>query len=280
MARPRLAQLDPQRVAVERLQALDLPVVVELAALHRLGVELAQADDSLVLERRQAGALELGVVDALEGVDEVLGDELARLALEGRIVGEEDARPDLEGEGPEVLRDLGHRLGGERLQLERPGQVVVGEQRVEDVRGADARVDVADLGRIESGLGDLEGVAQHLFAGARVAGRADRRPATGRARPGRACIAQAAAIACVTSRRFIVRSSSRNPGGERRSLGARLRSRRLPRPSPTLADTPTDGRLPHPPPVADDPHRGGRRPPGFPAVQVLRRRPGAKSWPA
>jgi hypothetical protein len=192
MAWPRLAQLHSQRVAVERLQPFDLSVVVELAAFHRLGVELAQADDALVLERRQARALELRVVDALERVDEILGDELARLALEGRIVGEEDARTDLEGEGPEVFRDLGHSLGDERLQLERPGQVVVGEQRIEDVSGANARVDVAELGRIEAGLGHLEGIAQHLVARGGIAhavraGRRRRRgePRQGASRPGR-----------------------------------------------------------------------------------------------
>jgi hypothetical protein len=103
-----------------------------------------------------------------------------------RIVSEEDVRADLEGEGPEVLRDLGHAIGGQRLQLERPGQVVVGEQRIEDVRGADARVDVADLGRIEARLGHLEGVAQHLVAQAGIARavRAGRRRRRGEPRQG------------------------------------------------------------------------------------------------
>ena len=80
-------ELEPQRVAVDRLQALDRRIVVEVPGClrfldHRIGAGEASVDH---LQRVRA---HLRIEDALDRVDVVGGDELALLALEHRIVGE------------------------------------------------------------------------------------------------------------------------------------------------------------------------------------------------
>ena len=81
---------DLQRVAVERAQALDRRVEIELARLLRRLDDGPRAEDQ-VGEDRTAGAASVGIEPALVRIDVVLGGELARLALERRIVGEQDS---------------------------------------------------------------------------------------------------------------------------------------------------------------------------------------------
>ena len=188
-ARARLAQADAQRVAVDRGQALDRPVVVEgLLRLQRGLAQLAQADDALLLQRAVAGALGRRVVEALDRVDVVLGDQLAGAALEGRIVVEQDARAQLQREAAVIVGDLGQRQRGAGPDQEGPGQRVVVQRGLEDMRGDGQRVDIAELDRIEAGLGGREGVAQHLrraaAAGAVRAGRGGVQPVRGAGQSG------------------------------------------------------------------------------------------------
>jgi hypothetical protein len=148
---------------IDGADAFDLLVVIErLLLVERALAQLGQAEISLRLHPRPHRALVGRVGEALPGVDVVLSDELAPLALERRIVGEEDARPHARRPDAEVLRVLRHAVGGERPDLDRPREVVVGVEAFEDVRRQRARIEVVDLGRIEAGLGDLEGVAQDL----------------------------------------------------------------------------------------------------------------------
>ena len=162
-ARSRLLEREAHRVAVERADAFDLLVVVErLLLVEGALAQLRQAEIAFRLHARPHRALVRRIGEALPRVDVVLGDELAPLALERRVVGEEDAGPDPRGPDAEVVGVLRHAVGGERLDLHRPRQVVVGVEALEDVRRQRARVQVVDLGRIEAGLGDLEGVAQDL----------------------------------------------------------------------------------------------------------------------
>ena len=170
-ARPRPLQLELQRVAVQCAHALDRLVVVERAlVLERVVAQRLQAQDALLAEGRVQRALHRRVVEALERVDVVLGHQLAPPALEGRVIGEVGAGLEPDGPGAEVLGDLRHRRGRVGLELEGPRQVVVVVERVEDVGGDDARVQIAQLRRIEAGLRDQEGVAQDLL------GRRRRRP--------------------------------------------------------------------------------------------------------
>jgi hypothetical protein len=76
---------------------------------------------------------QLRVRRTLEAVDVVRGRELAALPLEGRIGREVDARLDADRVSAAAIRDLGHRRGRARLELDRPREVVVLEERIVDV---------------------------------------------------------------------------------------------------------------------------------------------------
>ena len=99
---------DADRVAVERLQALDGAVVVEAPGLlRRLHGRVRPAD--LALDEEEPLAPQLRVEEALDGIDVVVRRELARLAAERGIGREEDAGPDLQREGGAVVGHLGQR---------------------------------------------------------------------------------------------------------------------------------------------------------------------------
>jgi hypothetical protein len=83
-------EADAQRAVVYGRQAVDLLVIIVLAALLRLCGEFVEADD-LAFEEELPGRAQLRVHEALEAVDEIAGDEFARLALEGRVWREMDA---------------------------------------------------------------------------------------------------------------------------------------------------------------------------------------------
>ena len=168
-ARRRRLDAHLEAVAVQQLQALDLGVVVEgLFLVDQPLAQLRQAQDACVLQLEQVRALVLRVVVPLDRVQVVRGGEFARLALEDRVVLEEDALPDAEGEGRAVVADLGQGHRGVGHRLRRARQIGVGQRRVEDRRGDRARVQVGDLGRVEAGFGHGEGIAQHAR---RVGGR-------------------------------------------------------------------------------------------------------------
>ncbi len=141
---------DLQRVAVERAQAFDRRVVVHLRAGLARGVDdRARADDQLG-ERRVAAVAQVGVEMALDRIHIVLGDQLARLGLEHRIVGEQDSllhahRPRLAAVG-----HLGHRLGGVGDDLGRRGEIVELVERFEDVARDARRIEIGPLLRVEA----------------------------------------------------------------------------------------------------------------------------------
>ena len=161
-ARIAAGQAQLQRVAVEGAQARGLAVVVERLAGQRLRAQRAQAEDLLLLDGRQMRALPARIEVALQAVDVVCRGQLARPTVEGRIVGEEDAGPDADREGLEVVADLGHGDSGRWPQHHRAGEKGVLERRLENVGDDDARVVVRHRRRIETGLGGSKGIAQHL----------------------------------------------------------------------------------------------------------------------
>ena len=165
-ARIAVGHADLDRVAVQRAHTVDGARVVERGlVLQRLGAHLGQAQDLRALQAVEVAALVARVVVALDGVDQVLGHQLALLALERGIVGEVDAGLDLEDEALVVIEDLGQPVGDVGLEPVGPPQEAVAQRRVEDRRGHVARVQVGDLHRIETGLRHADRVAQHLGRG-------------------------------------------------------------------------------------------------------------------
>ncbi len=143
-----LLELDLQRVAVERLQALELRVVVEPAARLRGRDELVGADE-LAVEVEAPERAHPRVDQPLPAVDVVRGDELARLALEHRVRREVDAGLDPDDDRRAAVADFRQRPRGRRPQRVRALQVVVLEQRVEDPAADPAGVAVVRDLRVE-----------------------------------------------------------------------------------------------------------------------------------
>ena len=163
-------ELQPQRVPIDRLQPFDRRVVVELAGLPCRVDDRPHAEQQ-VGERGVAAALEVGIQPALDRIDVVLGDELARLPFERGVGGEQDSGRDPDRPGAAAVGDVGHGRGGVGHHPRRRGEVVelveTFEYRVRHARG----VQVRDLLRIE--IGDVrQRESQHLP-------RRRRRPAAG-----------------------------------------------------------------------------------------------------
>ncbi len=138
-----------------------LGVVVELARLLGLRGELVQADD-LAFEQERVRRAILRIHEPHVRVDEVLGGELALLALERRIGREIDALRDLERVGLAVVRDHGHAFGGHRHDLRRAREIVVGEQPLEDRLDDRGGIEIRDAHRIEAVLAGGEIPADDL----------------------------------------------------------------------------------------------------------------------
>ena len=166
----RLGELHLEGVAVQRLQPLDGRVVVEPVGLARLFNRLGAAHD-VALDLPELRSAQLRIEHALDRVDVILSGELALAAVEHRVVGEVDAGPYSEGIGKSVGADLRQPLEGVGLELRGPREVGVVQGRVEHRAVHDVRVEVAHPWRVECGLRDLEGVAEHLCGIGRVGGR-------------------------------------------------------------------------------------------------------------
>ena len=78
------------------------------------------------------------------------------------------------GVGLAAVGNLGHRLGGCRLQFHRPRQEVVRERSLDDLVDDGGRVQVRNEGRVEIRLGEDERHAQHLLLGGHGKGEARR----------------------------------------------------------------------------------------------------------
>ena len=160
--RARLGDLDLQRVAVQRLQAFDRRVVVEgLFAVERGLAHLGQAEDLVGVDPAPERTLVGRVGDALVRIDVVLRRDLAARTLERRVAREVDAGRDLDGPGAEVGGCRRHAIGHQRTDLDRPRQMVVLVERLEDVRRDVARIEVAHLGRVERRFGAAKCDVQH-----------------------------------------------------------------------------------------------------------------------
>ncbi len=155
----RMREPQDERVAIRRAQALDRRVVVEPAAGLARRVHDRPGTYDQVGERRIAAGAQVRVDRPLDRVHVIGGDELARLALERRGVGEEDSLPQSDRPGLAVVGDRRHRFGGVRDYLRARRQVFELVQRFEDRRGDARGVEVGSLLRIETrdvGRGDAE----------------------------------------------------------------------------------------------------------------------------
>ena len=126
-----------------------------------VGFDIVESDDLAAYQKAPWRPIR-GVDEALDRVREVTRGQLALLSFERGVALEVDALPDMEQVGLAVVRDLRHRLRGLRPELERPCEVLVIEQPLEDDLHDLCRIIVRRLRGIESGLLDLERDVQDL----------------------------------------------------------------------------------------------------------------------
>ena len=144
-----LDQLQPQRVAIGRAQALYLRVVVEAARRLRLRHRSVEPDE-LVFEQVRVGRAHARVDDALPRVDEIRRGQFALLAAKRGVVREIDAGPDADRPDATVRRYFRHAGRDARHEPVRPRKIVPDIECVEDPRFHDGRVSLLRAGRIES----------------------------------------------------------------------------------------------------------------------------------
>ena len=160
-AEVRPAEPDLQGEAVERAQPFEWCIVVPGAALPRGGERLVEADQ-VAFEHVEPIGAHLGIEDALEAVDVVLGGQLAPLALERRVGREESAGLHLDRVRAALIGDFRQR--GRRIRDHPHGtrEIVVDVQRIENAADHVERVQVVGGLRVEAVLGDRKGNAQRL----------------------------------------------------------------------------------------------------------------------
>ena len=143
------SQPDFERVAVDGAQTLDRRVVVEARARLARGVDRRARTDDEVGQRRVAARLQVRVEPALERVDVIGGDELARLPLEHRIVAEPNAFSQTDRPAAAVVADLGQRRRRVWNHPHGVREVRILVKTLEDLLGDAHREKVADLLRVE-----------------------------------------------------------------------------------------------------------------------------------
>ena len=156
----REVELELQRVAVDRLQAFDRCVVIELAGLPRLRQHAFRADEAPV-EHMELCAAHARIEHALPRENVILCDQLALPAFERGIVGEVDAGLDPDCPRLAVGADLGQRHRRVRHQLHRPREMIVRVQRIEDHAVDPRAVEVRRL-RIVAAVREWERHPQHF----------------------------------------------------------------------------------------------------------------------
>ena len=127
----RFLETQAQRIAIERLQAFDLLVIVEAIRLARALERLVEPDQPMI-EKIEPVRTYLGVEDALDREDIVFGGELPLLPLERRIFGEVDPGTDLDREGAPAVGDLRQAGRGVGNEPHRTREVIVRVERIED----------------------------------------------------------------------------------------------------------------------------------------------------
>jgi hypothetical protein len=145
----RLGQAQLQRVAVERAQSFDRPVVVELRARLACRIDHGPRAGHQIGHQCRSPSAQIGVEPALQRIHVVGGDELARLAPERGVVGEENAGRKADRPGLAAIGDRRRSRGRDGRQLWGRGKVIVFVQAFEDRREHLVRRIVGELLRIE-----------------------------------------------------------------------------------------------------------------------------------
>ncbi len=144
----RLVERDPQRVAIEDLQALDRFRVVERRPSERALAQRVGPRD-LAVDDEELARLPVRIEEPPDAVGVICRDQLARLALERRIGSEEDSFLQPAHVDAAALAHLGHRLKRRRDELERPRDVVVAQHRLHQVLDHVGGLDAVHLRGVE-----------------------------------------------------------------------------------------------------------------------------------
>ncbi len=155
----RIPEFDAQRIAIDYLKALDRLVVVECACAPSRGEHFIEAG-KLMLEDVERNRAHLRVENPLDAVNVILGRQLARLALERRVVREKNPGRHLDRERAPAVGDFRQSRRRIRNEARRTCEIVIGVKRIEDRIADHERVVVVDGLRIESGFGRFERHAQ------------------------------------------------------------------------------------------------------------------------
>jgi hypothetical protein len=143
-------ELDLQGVAIDRAQACDRRVVVELCAGLARGVDDGPRTHDEIGHRDVAARPQVGVEDARDRIDVVLRNQFALLALEHRIVDEVDPLLHLHRPHRAVVGDDRQRLRCARDHFRRNGKVIELVERLEEVDRYPSRQQIRALLRIEA----------------------------------------------------------------------------------------------------------------------------------
>ena len=148
-------QADAQGVFVQRLQAGDRRVVAEFGFQGRIAHQL-------IFQQEQPRRLQAGVIQPRQAVHIILRRHFARLALEGGIGGEEDTRLQVKDIRAPAIFHGGHGTRRIALQLYRTGQVVITQERIEDVFHQVQAGQVGGHGRVQARLAGAQEQVQGL----------------------------------------------------------------------------------------------------------------------
>ena len=154
-------EVDAQRIAIDQLEPPHRSIVVEPARLDGSCRQFIETDDFSVNEEAPRGGI-LRIHEPFDGISVVRGGQLTTLAFERGVWMKVDALADMEQVHLAVVVDLRQRLRRLRNQLRGPCQIIVGQQRLENLLHDLARIIVGHPDRIETGFLDLERDTQNL----------------------------------------------------------------------------------------------------------------------
>ena len=146
-------EVDLQRVTISDFYSPQWRVVVELAGLSGPALALA-GSEQLAFDQPGPRALDRRIEHSLESIGVVRCDQLARLAVEGRVRREKDSLAQLANVGLAAILQRRHGLERARDQFDRPGEIIVGEHRLVDVIDDAVRRAIGSELRVEAGFGD------------------------------------------------------------------------------------------------------------------------------
>ena len=160
-------QGDAQRVAIQHLQAFDRRLKIELAGLPGRFAQRIRAVN-FSIDHKELTRQIFWIEQAPEAVGVILRRKFATLAIERRIVGEKNARPQAANVDSPFFKHFGHFTQCEWHQFQWSGEVIVLQHRLENIVDDVRAVDAIHLGRIE--FAGADGLLHHAQCFRRAAG--------------------------------------------------------------------------------------------------------------